>query len=156
LDRELAELLRASGLTLALAESCTGGLVAARITSVAGSSGWFREGAVTYSNAAKTRMLGVPSQLIEARGAVSAEVAEAMARGARAAGDCDLALSVTGIAGPDGGSAEKPVGTVFIALADRSSCRVQKYLFPGDRSRVRSLTCVTALKLLRDYLLCRP
>jgi len=144
------------GWTLALAESCTGGLIASRITQVAGSSAWFLEGAVTYSNAAKTRMLGVPGELIEALGAVSAEVAVAMAQGAREASGADLALSVTGIAGPDGGTAEKPVGTVFIALAQRDSCAVRQYQFPGDRDRVRSITCFTALNLLRKHLLALP
>jgi nicotinamide-nucleotide amidase len=156
MDTALASLFRSSGATLALAESCTGGLIAARITRVAGSSAWFLEGAVTYSNAAKTRMLQVPAELIESRGAVSAEVAAAMASGARAASGADLALSVTGIAGPDGGTPEKPVGTVFIALADRSSCVVKQYQFPGDRDRVRSITCFGALNLLRKHLLDFP
>jgi nicotinamide-nucleotide amidase len=128
-------------------------MVAARITAVAGSSAWFLEGAVTYSNQAKTRMLQVPAQLIESRGAVSAETAVAMAQGARAASGADLALSVTGIAGPDGGTPEKPVGTVFIALADQGSCLVKQYQFQGDRARVRSITCFSALNLLRKRLL---
>ena len=156
MDTVLAGLLRDSAATLALAESCTGGLIAARITRVAGSSAWFLEGAVTYSNSAKTRMLQVPAELIEFRGAVSAEVAAAMASGARAASGADLALSVTGIAGPDGGTPEKPVGTVFIALADRNSCVVKQYQFPGDRDRVRSITCFCALNLLREHLLDFP
>ncbi|HEY5512588.1 MAG TPA: CinA family nicotinamide mononucleotide deamidase-related protein [Geomonas sp.] len=153
LDTVLASLFRETGTSLALAESCTGGLVAARITAVPGSSAWFLEGAVTYSNQAKARMLQVPAGLIESRGAVSAEVAVAMAQGARAGSGSDLALSITGIAGPDGGTPEKPAGTVFIAVADRSSCTAQKYQFPGDRTGVRSLACFTALDLLRRYLL---
>jgi nicotinamide-nucleotide amidase len=156
IDSVLAGLFRNTGTTLALAESCTGGLIAARITSVAGSSAWFLEGAVTYSNQAKTRMLQVPGELIESLGAVSGEVAAAMAQGARAASGADLALSVTGIAGPDGGSDEKPVGTVFIALAGRDSCLVQRHQFPGDRDRVRSITCFSALNLLRQHLLTLP
>ena len=156
LDSVLAGLLRGSGETLALAESCTGGLIAARITRVAGSSAWFLEGAVTYSNQAKTRMLQVPGELIEELGAVSAEVAVAMAKGARATSGADLALSVTGIAGPGGGTPEKPVGTVFIALADRNACVVREYQFPGDRGRVRSITCFAALNLLRKHLLALP
>lgn len=156
MDSTLAALFRESRLTLALAESCTGGLIAERITRSAGSSAWFLEGAVTYSNAAKQRMLGVPAELIESRGAVSAEVASAMARGARAASGADLALSVTGIAGPDGGTPEKPVGTVFIALAHRGGCLVEPFQFPGDRDRVRSITCFSALNLLRNYLLALP
>ena len=153
MDTLLASLFKKSGLTLALAESCTGGMIAAGITALAGSSAYFLEGNVTYSNRAKTRMLQVPSKLIEARGAVSAEVASAMALGARSAAGSDLSLSVTGIAGPDGGTPEKPVGTVFIALADAAGCRVQGYNFQGDRERVRSLTCFTALDWLRRRLL---
>lgn len=156
LDSVLASLFRDSGKTLALAESCTAGMIAARVTEVAGSSAWFLEGAVTYSNAAKTRMLQVPAALIESLGAVSAEVAGAMANGARTASGSDLALSVTGIAGPDGGTPEKPVGTVFLALADGDCCLVRRYRFPGDRAQVRALTCCTALNLLREHLLSLP
>lgn len=152
LDSVLAELFKKTGATLALAESCTGGMIAERITRTAGSSAWFLEGAVTYSNEAKSRMLGVPAELIEAKGAVSQEVAAAMATGARTASGADLAISVTGIAGPDGGSEEKPVGTVFIALADAQGCQVQQHQFPGDRERVRSITCFSALDLLRRHL----
>jgi nicotinamide-nucleotide amidase len=153
IDDVLAALFRDSGLTLALAESCTGGMIAARITAVAGSSAYFLEGNVTYSNQAKTRMLQVPAELIAAKGAVSAEVASAMAVGARNAAGSDLALSVTGIAGPEGGSEEKPVGTVFMALADAVSCHVTRYNFQGDREAVRSITTFTALDWLRSYLL---
>lgn len=152
IDSTLAALFRRTGATLALAESCTGGMIAARITRTAGSSAWFLEGAVTYSNAAKSRILKVPAELIESKGAVSSEVAVAMAQGAREASGADLAVSVTGIAGPDGGSPEKPVGTVFLALADREGCTVKKYQFPGDRNWVRSITCFTALDLLRKKL----
>lgn len=153
MDDALARLFRDSGLTLALAESCTGGMIAAAVTAMAGSSAYFLEGNVTYSNAAKSRMLCVPPGLIERHGAVSAEVARAMAEGAREAAGSDLALSVTGIAGPDGGTPEKPVGTVYIALADAGSCRVERLNFQGDRGRVRSITCFTALDWLRRYLL---
>ena len=153
MDTVLASLFKQSGLSVALAESCTGGMIAARLTAEPGSSGYFLEGDVTYSNEAKSRMLGVPAELIAAKGAVSAEVAGAMARGARRAAGTDLALSVTGIAGPDGGSPGKPVGTVFIALADESDCPVAEYHFLGDRAAVRSITCFTALDWLRTYLL---
>jgi len=153
MDRRVAALFRRSGLTLALAESCTGGMIATRITAMAGSSRYFLEGNVTYSNEAKARMLQVPAGLIAAHGAVSAEVACAMATGARRAAGSDLSLSVTGIAGPDGGTPDKPVGTVFMALADASSCRVDRYNFQGDRAGVRSIACFTALDLLRKYLL---
>lgn len=153
IDEVLAALFRESGRTLALAESCTGGMIAARITAVAGSSAYFLEGDVTYSNEAKTRMLRVPADLIAAKGAVSEEVARAMAEGARRAAGSDLALSVTGIAGPDGGTAEKPVGTVYMALADHDACHVKRFNFQGDRERVRAITCFTALDWLRRHLL---
>lgn len=155
MDTALASLFKGSGLSLALAESCTGGMIAARITALPGSSSYFLEGDVTYSNEAKTRMLQVPEELIAEKGAVSAEVACAMATGARLAAGSDLALSVTGIAGPDGGTPEKPVGTVFMALADATSCRVSRYNFQGDRAGVRSITCFTALDWLRTYLLAK-
>jgi nicotinamide-nucleotide amidase len=153
MDDVLAGLFRKSGKTLALAESCTGGMIAARITAVSGSSAYFLEGNVTYSNEAKSRMLAVPPELIIAHGAVSSEVACAMATGAREAAGSDLALSVTGIAGPEGGTEEKPVGTVYIAMADGLSCRVERYNFAGDREAVRGMTCFTALDWLRTYLL---
>jgi nicotinamide-nucleotide amidase len=155
MDEILASLFRESGLTLALAESCTGGMIAARITAVAGSSAYFLEGNVTYSNQAKTRMLQVPAQLIDARGAVSSEVACAMAVGARRAAGSDLALSVTGIAGPEGGTPDKPVGTVYLALTDGESCRVERFNFAGGRDQVRGITCFTALEWLRHHLLSR-
>jgi len=153
MDDRLALLFRERGVTLSLAESCTGGMIAARITAVPGSSAYFLAGNVTYSNEAKSRMLEVPAELIERHGAVSAEVALAMAAGARRGSGSDLSLSVTGIAGPDGGTPEKPVGTVYIAIADASSCMVERYNFQGDRDVVRSLTCFTALDWLRKYLL---
>lgn len=153
MDDGLARLFREKGITLSLAESCTGGMIAARITAMPGSSAYFLEGNVTYSNGAKTRLLNVPAELIEEHGAVSAEVARAMAAGARRAAGSDLALSVTGIAGPDGGTPEKPVGTVYLALCDASSCLVERYNFQGDRTGVRSITCFTALDWLRRYLL---
>jgi nicotinamide-nucleotide amidase len=153
MDETLAALFRKSGVTLALAESCTGGMIASRITSQAGSSSYFLEGNVTYSNEAKSRMLGVPAELIAGNGAVSAEVASAMASGARAAAGSDLALSVTGIAGPEGGTDEKPVGTVYMALADARACRVKRFNFHGDRDAVRLITSFAALDWLRGYLL---
>lgn len=153
MDQVLAALFRESGLTLALAESCTGGMIAARITQEPGSSAYFLEGNVTYSNEAKSRMIGVPPELIAAHGAVSAEVACAMATGARSAAGSDIALSVTGIAGPEGGSEEKPVGTVYIALAAKDACQVARFNFQGGREEVRAITCFTALDWLRNYLL---
>lgn len=152
-DQVVADLFREKKVTLALAESCTGGMIASRITAVSGSSAYFLEGNVTYSNEAKARMLRVPMELIERHGAVSAEVARAMAAGAREAAGSAIALSVTGIAGPEGGTPEKPVGTVYLALADAASCRVERFNFQGDRDRVRSITTFTALDWLRRYLL---
>ena len=153
LDNELASLFVQGGVTLALAESCTGGMIAERITAVAGSSAYFLEGAVTYSNSAKIRQLGVPAELLEKYGAVSCEVASAMASGIRTAAGTDLGLSVTGIAGPEGGSSDKPVGTVYIGLATPDGCRVEKFLFCGDRGQIRSMTTSAALERLKAYLL---
>ena len=153
LDAALARLLRERGVTLSLAESCTGGLLASRITAVAGSSAYFLEGAVTYANVAKVRVLGVPEPLLAEKGAVSPETAEAMATGMRRAAGSDLALAVTGIAGPDGGTPDKPVGTVFIALAAPGGCRVRHCLFRGSREEIRTLTAYTALDWLRRWLL---
>lgn len=151
LDGEVARLFREKGVTLSLAESCTGGLIAMRITDLAGSSAYFLEGTVVYSNGAKSRLLGVPGRLIEEKGAVCAEVATAMAVGSRKAAGSDLALAVTGVAGP-GASEAKPAGTVFIALADWEGCAVREYRFPGNRHQVRTLTAWTALDWLRRYL----
>lgn len=152
LDEEVARLFREKGLTVSLAESCTGGLIAKRLTDVAGSSAYFLQGAVVYSNAAKTRMLKVPETVINENGAVSAETAKAMALGAKTVAGSDIALAVTGVAGP-GATEEKPAGTVFIALADRKGCTVKGYHFRGDRRQVRNLTAFTALDWLRRYLL---
>ncbi len=156
IDTVVAALFREKGVTLSLAESCTGGLVAKRITDMAGSSAYFLEGAVTYGNAAKTRQLQVPVELLEKEGAVSAAVAMAMARGIRRASGSDIGLAVTGIAGPDGGSEDKPVGTVFVALAGRSDCTAKRYRFNGSRDRIRALTAFTAMDWLRRHLLSLP
>lgn len=152
MDEAVARLFRRRGASLALAESCTGGMIAQRITNVPGSSAYFLEGAVTYSNNAKERLLGVPAAILDARGAVSAECAEAMAIGVRAAAGSDLGLAVTGIAGPDGGSPEKPVGTVFISLAAPDGCRTEQFLFGRSRDEIRVMTAWTALDRLRRYL----
>jgi nicotinamide-nucleotide amidase len=153
---EVHHLLRDSGCTLALAESCTGGMLSSQLVEYSGSSSYLQQGLVTYSDEAKRRLLGVPAQLIAEHGAVSTETALAMARGARATADTDFALSITGIAGPDGGSAEKPVGMVVIALADRDSSWVQTVML-GQRSRtlVRTMSCAVALDMLRRRLLQR-
>ena len=144
--QRLADALRARGWRLAAAESCTGGLIAAACTSVAGSSDWFERGFVTYSNAAKAESLGVDPALIAAHGAVSEPVARAMAEGALAHSRADLAVAVTGIAGPGGGSADKPVGTVWLALARHGAATLaQRLQLPGDRTAVRERTVERAL-----------
>jgi len=155
LDEVVAKLLRQRGLTLALAESCTGGMIAKRITDIPGSSAYFLEGVVTYSNAAKSRLLAVPAALLDEKGAVSGEVATAMAEGVRRTAGSDLGLSVTGIAGPDGGSDDKPVGTVFISLASPDACRTERFQFGGSRHEIRCITAWTALDRLRRHLIRR-
>ena len=153
MDDVVAELFREHRLTLSLAESCSGGLISKRITDIPGCSLYFFEGIVTYSNAAKSRLLGVPAELLNSFGAVSSECASAMAQGVRTASGSDLGLAVTGIAGPDGGSGEKPVGTVFISLAAADGCRTSRYQFSGSRDEIRTMTAWSALDWLRRYLL---
>ena len=152
LEKKIGKILQERSLTLGLAESCTGGLVASRITDVPGSSAYFMAGLVTYSNKAKTKFLSVPDKLIARHGAVSNIVAERMAKGVRAAAGVDVGLSITGIAGPAGGSPEKAVGTVFIALATRKEVFVRKFLFSGNRREVRKRSSEEALTILLDYL----
>jgi nicotinamide-nucleotide amidase len=136
------------GLSVALAESCTGGLIAATVTSVAGSSGYFLGGVVSYSNAAKEAFLDVPAATLAAHGAVSAQVATAMALGARARFSASLAVGITGIAGPDGGSADKPVGLTYLGLADASGAEVRRFAFDGDRAANREAGTLAALEWL--------
>lgn len=141
--------LRARGMTLAIAESCTGGLVGSLVTSVPGSSDYLLLDAVTYSNAAKSKMLGVGNELLRAHGAVSAECAASMAEGALRLSEADLAVSVTGIAGPGGGTEEKPVGTVWFGLAQKGKPTITKYRrLHGDRERIRTLASYVALRLV--------
>lgn len=140
----------AAGLTAALAESCTGGMIAAALTDVPGSSSVVERGFVTYSNAAKTEMLGVPATLIIQHGAVSSEVAAAMAIGALKYSHADVSVAVTGIAGPDGGTEGKPVGRVHIATAARRGpVKSKEYTFSGDRDAIRLATTLEALERLR-------
>jgi nicotinamide-nucleotide amidase len=142
---------RKAGLMAATAESCTGGMVAAALTDIAGSSDVVERGFVTYSNAAKTELLGVPAPLIATHGAVSAEVAEAMARGALAHAPVDLAVSITGIAGPGGATPGKPVGLVYFGIARRGGmCRTERHVFAGDRAGIRSAAASRALDLLKE------
>ena len=152
LEKKIGRILQERALTLGLAESCTGGLVASRITDIPGSSAYFMAGFVTYSNKAKTTFLSVPDKIIARHGAVSNIVAERMAKGVRAAAGVDIGLSITGIAGPAGGSPEKPVGTVFIALATRKEVFVRRFLFSGNRREVRKRSSEEALTMLLDYL----
>jgi nicotinamide-nucleotide amidase len=146
-----AELLRKQQ-KVCTAESCTGGLIAKSFTDLAGSSDWFDRGFVTYSNAAKSEMLGVPASLIEDYGAVSEAVASAMASGALRHSEADYAVAVTGVAGPGGGSAEKPVGTVWIALASAHQVETQCHHFGGDRGAVREATLRAGLETLLERL----
>lgn len=149
----LLEAYRARGLMLATAESCTGGLIAASLTDIAGSSDVVERGFVTYSNAAKHELLGVPEALIADHGAVSAEVAEAMASGALDHARADVAVSVTGIAGPGGASEDKPAGLVFLGLARRGEATMsERRIFPGDRRQVREASVLEAFALLLSAL----
>jgi len=149
---QLAALLTARGWMLATAESCTGGMIAAACTDLAGSSAWFERGFVSYSNAAKTELLGVPTGLIATHGAVSEAVARAMAQGALAHAHAQCAVAVTGVAGPTGGSADKPVGTVWFAWATPGGLHSECQRFDGGRAAVRSATVEHSLRTLMDLL----
>jgi nicotinamide-nucleotide amidase len=144
----LVALCKANGLRVATAESCTGGLIAAALTDIPGSSAVFTHGFVTYTNEAKMQMLGVGEATLATHGAVSSETAAAMAAGAQAKSGADLAVSTTGIAGPDGGSAEKPVGTVWFGLATPRGVTTYHRIFPGNRDDVRRASVDYALTLL--------
>ncbi len=149
LAEEAGKRLQQKGTMLAVAESCTGGGIAQAITEIAGSSQWFDRGFVTYSNLAKEQMLGVHTETLEQFGAVSAETAVEMAEGVLQNSDADYAISVTGVAGPGGGSAEKPVGTVFIAWCGKNAtATTKKYLFDGNRQQVRQQAMESALYAL--------
>ena len=148
LAEQLQGICLGRGLSVALAESCTGGLVAATITDVAGSSGYFLGGVVSYSNDAKASLLDVPQATLDAHGAVSAQVAKAMAAGARARFGASLAASVTGVAGPDGGSEEKPVGLTYVGLATAAGVEVRRFQFAGDRAGNREAAARAALEWL--------
>jgi PncC family amidohydrolase len=149
LAERLQGLCLGRGLTVSAAESCTGGLVAAAITAVPGSSGYFLGGVVSYSNPSKVSLLGVPEPTIEAHGAVSAQVARAMAAGCRERFGSDLAVAVTGIAGPDGGTPSKPIGLTYVGLArPDAAANVRRWVFEGDRSANRSAAAAAALEWL--------
>ncbi len=148
----LAELLRSQQWMMATAESCTGGLIAGACTDLAGSSDWFERGFVTYSNEAKTDLLGVDAALIAAHGAVSEPVARAMAAGAVARSRAQVAVAVTGVAGPSGGSADKPVGTVWFGWSVGGQVRTERRRFDGDRAAVRAATVHYALQSLVHFI----
>lgn len=148
----LARLLMQNGWMMATAESCTGGLIAASCTDLAGSSNWFERGFVTYSNAAKSELLGVDPALINTHGAVSDAVVRAMAKGALAHAHAQVAVAVTGVAGPGGGSAEKPVGTVWLAWATPMGVVSEMQHFAGDRAAVRQATVDHALTKLTELI----
>lgn len=153
MEEIVGAILRNKKKTLSVAESCTGGLISERLTEISGSSDYFIEGVVAYANEAKIRTLNVPPTLIEKHGAVSAEVAEAMAKGVRERAETDFGISVTGIAGPDGGTDEKPVGLVFIGYADENETKTIKLNLPGDRYLIRWRSSQAALDLLRRKML---
>lgn len=153
--RRLGEILQVQGIMAATAESCTGGGVAYAITEISGSSAWFDRSFVTYTNQAKQQMLGVPSELILAHGAVSAEVVAAMAAGALAHSTAQLSVAISGIAGPLGGTAEKPVGTVWMGWACSGcgkSIRTRCFQFAGDRQQVREQAIVMALQGMCEFI----
>ena len=153
MEEVVGRLLRKSGKTLAVAESCTSGMFGALITGVPGSSDYFRGGVLCYSNDAKMNLCGVSRETLAGHGAVSAETAEELARGVRKALICDIGISVTGIAGPDGGSVEKPVGLVYFGLSDGVNTENRRRVMPGDRESVRERSAYFALSMLRDFLL---
>ena len=152
LEGVVGELLRKRGATLAVAESCTGGLLGSRITDVSGSSDYFKRGIVAYSNDAKIEELGVSQELIESHGAVSAEVAKAMAEGVRRFSRTDYGIGITGIAGPTGGTREKPIGLVYIGIASEQGTKVERCFFLGGRKMIKFHSTQKALDMLRGFL----
>ena len=156
LPHVVTDLLRERSLKLALAESCTGGLLAARLTAVPGVSAVLERAVVSYANSAKLDALGVDASLLERHGAVSEEVAAAMAAGVVRAARADVGVGITGIAGPDGGTSEKPVGLVYVATSGAAGTRVRRNLFPGGRELVRQQSTQLALEMLRRGLLGLP
>ncbi|MBP1733952.1 MAG: competence/damage-inducible protein CinA [Deltaproteobacteria bacterium] len=152
IEARIGRILRERRMKISVAESCTGGLIANRITNIQGASDYFDLGFVTYSNDSKELYLFVPEEVIAEKGAVSSEVAQAMAEGLREATEADVALSVTGVAGPGGGTPEKPVGTVYVGLALKNESFVRKFLFSGDRLSIKEQTSEEALRMVLDYL----
>lgn len=152
-EKILCRNLLKMGMKLSTAESCTGGMIAARITSVSGASGCFDCGVVTYSNEQKHRLLGVSLETLEKYGAVSKETALEMCRGVRELAGADIGVSVTGIAGPTGGTLDKPVGTVWIGICSKETCKAERFLFDGCREEVREQTVIKALELANNCII---
>jgi nicotinamide-nucleotide amidase len=152
LINKISKILKKQKLSVATAESCTGGLVAHTLTNISGSSGYFDRGVISYSNKSKIQLLDVPKDLLIKHGAVSKEVAKAMANGIRTKSDVGIGISTTGIAGPTGGTEEKPVGLVYIAVSTKDDTRVEKFLFTGNRLQNKENTCEAALEMLLNIL----
>jgi PncC family amidohydrolase len=148
LEKRLGEILRKKKLTISVAESCTGGLISHRITNISGSSDYFEQGVITYSNKSKIQLLNVPKLILESFGAVSAETAKAMAEGVRTFSKSDLGLAVTGIAGPTGGTAQKPVGLVYIGLSSKIPTKVKEFKFSGSREVIKEQASDEAMKMV--------
>ncbi len=149
--RKIGQILGERGLYLAVAESCTGGLLGATITAVPGSSGWFKGGIVAYANELKVALLGVSERTLELHGAVSTETALEMAEGARRATGADVAIAITGIAGPTGASPGKPVGTVFVAITDGERMKAERLLFQGSRREIREKAVLKAIDIVEEF-----
>ncbi|MBU0567252.1 nicotinamide-nucleotide amidohydrolase family protein [bacterium] len=152
LEEEIGKLLKEKGLTLSCAESCTGGLLSHRITNVSGSSNYFKGAVLAYSNQVKTDLLKVPAEMLLKHGAVSSQVAKSMAEGVASLLGADISLSITGIAGPSGGSKEKPVGLVYEALFDRGEILIKRFRFSGSREEIKEKAATASLEMLRERL----
>mgnify|MGYP005835373911 CR=1 FL=1 len=150
--KKVTDYLKEKNITIAIAESCTGGLIAHTLTNISGSSDYFDRGIVSYSNKAKTELLGVPEDVLKKYGAVSKQVAKIMAENIRLKSNVDLGLATTGIAGPTGGTKKKPVGLVFIAISNSKNTIIKKYQFKGNRLENKEHTCNAALKMIFDHL----
>lgn len=150
IEAEVAELLIKHNLTITTAESCTGGLIAGTLVNVPGISGQFQEGYITYSNEAKEKLLGVSHETLQKYGAVSSQTAKEMALGVQKAANADISIISTGIAGPDGGTAEKPVGLVYLACCYQGDVKVEKHIFDGNRQEVRAASVQKALSLIKQ------
>jgi len=149
---DVSQRLKQKNLTIAIAESCTGGLIAHTLTNISGSSDYFDRGIVSYSNRAKIELLGVSERMLKENGAVSEQAARVMAEGIRIKSNVDIGIATTGIAGPTGGTKEKPVGLVYIAISTSKNTEVKKFLFSGNRLQNKENTCIAALSMLLDYL----